>query len=45
MTYIIFGLTVILWALILAPNPIGDTWLIIIAILSAAESIRSGCKK
>ena len=49
MSYILFGVATLLWAIICemagAPDPLSDTWLVIIAILSAGEAIRMGCKK
>lgn len=49
MSYILFGVATLLWAIICekvgAPAPLSDIWLIVIAILSAGEAIRMGCKK
>lgn len=49
MSYILFGVVTLLWAAVCemsgVPNPLSDIWLVIIAILSAGEAIRMGCKK
>lgn len=49
MSYILFSFVTLFWAAVCemvgAPNPLSDIWLVVIAILSAGEVIRMGCKK